>query len=59
LKTHLSGRVLPWLFYSSDLNPIENVWAVLKKNIKKKIKSIVAQKKSISKEIFFELIQKK
>ncbi|GBC01784.1 hypothetical protein RclHR1_04330002 [Rhizophagus clarus] len=58
LEIHLSGWVLPWPFYSPDLNPIENVWAILKKNIEKKVKSIVIQKKSITNDIFFALIRK-
>ncbi len=35
LKTHLPGQVLSWPSYSPDLNPIENVWTVLKKNVEK------------------------
>ncbi|GBB89721.1 hypothetical protein RclHR1_01650028 [Rhizophagus clarus] len=58
LETHLPGQVLSWPSYSPDLNPIENVWAILKKNVEKKIKSMVAQKKKISKEIFFNIIRK-
>ncbi|GES86291.1 CGG triplet repeat-binding protein 1 [Rhizophagus clarus] len=38
LETHLPGWVLPWLSYSPDLNPIKNVWAILKKNVEKKKK---------------------
>jgi len=44
LESRLPRRVLPWPSYSPDLNPIENVWAVLKHNIKKRIKKIVAEK---------------
>jgi transposase len=58
LANHLPSRVLSWPSYSPDLNPIENVWAILKKNVEKKVKSMVAQKKKISKEIFLELIRK-
>jgi len=27
----LPKRVLPWPLYNPDLNPIENIWAVLRK----------------------------
>jgi arginine repressor len=52
LETHLPGRVLSWPFYSPVLNPIENVWSILKKNVEKKVKSIVAQKKNSQKKFF-------
>jgi len=56
LKIRLPRRVLSWPSYSPDLNPIENVWAVLKKNVEKRIKKMVAQKKKIAQNIFIDII---
>src|SRR5688500_10831587 len=30
LERHLPNRVLPWPSYNPDMNPTENIWAVLK-----------------------------
>ena len=30
-------EVIDWLSYSSDLNPIENLWAIVKRNMEKRM----------------------
>ena len=44
-----------WIF--PDMNPIENVWAVLKGKVKKKIKYLVAKKKNITCDVFLNTIR--
>ncbi|KAG9299144.1 hypothetical protein G9A89_020457 [Geosiphon pyriformis] len=36
LEMQLPNCILSWPSYSSDLNPIENIWAILKRNVEKK-----------------------
>ena len=57
LETRLPRRVLRWPSYSPDLNPIENVWAVLKQNVEKRVKNMIVQKKRITQSVFLTLIQ--
>jgi transposase len=57
LERHLPNRVLPWPSYSPDMNPIENIWAVLKHSVEKRIKKMVAKKKKISQDNFIEIVR--
>jgi len=56
LNTRLPRRVLAWPSYSPDLNPIENIWAVLKHNVEKHVKKMIAQKKKYLKTILLVLL---
>ena len=49
--------MLDWSLNSSNLNPIKNLWFILKRRVEKNINKLVIEKKSVTVKIFCKTIQ--